>query len=455
MLEEPNRPKSSFVSSVATVLGGQAVCAALGLVTEICYARLLGPAGRGQISICMMVITFGLLVGGLGAEGPIIIWSANPKNKLGEWLPATLGWGLLGCLTAVGLWVMTYWRWHPSWLGSLSASLATIVLATIPLAVLGSFFGKILAGKERFRLSAGVSFADQLAGLFGFVLLLLLWGRKPEAAMAGNVVGLAIGLALNILFLKDSFSGPWRVRWPGREIRSGFAMGLRGQLGNFASLLFYRLDVFFLNLFLGPAQVGLYALGVVVTEALWQIPSAAATALCPRTARTLDEGAPEFTCMILRQVFAISCALAILLAIACPIAIPLVFGERFRPSIAVVWWILPGTVALSLAKVACADLLGRSKVEYSTVIAIIALGVSVALDLVLIPRMGIQGAALTSSAAYITDAAFLLWALKYELKVSWKSLLVPSAADFVLYRQAWVNCSSWLRSVSLPATGAD
>jgi len=269
----------------------------------------------------------------------------------------------------------------------------------------------------------------------------------------GNLVGLVVGAVIIFIAFRDSFLALRKVPRIDSGIAAGLRMGLRGQASILATTLYYRFDVFLVSFFLGPTQVGLYALGVVVSEALWQIPSAVASALFPRTVRTLDDGASDFTCLIMRQVSVISCVLGVLLVVACPIAIPLVFGERFLPSVAVVWWLMPGTIALSMAKVACADLTARYKTGYSTVFAFIALGVSVPLDLVLIPRMGIQGAALTSSVAYIVDAGLLLAALRYELKVSWKSLLVPSTADFEFYRLAWLRYRSWLRSALLPAAG--
>ena len=54
--------------------------------------------------------------------------------------------------------------------------------------------------------------------------------------------------------------------------------------------------IFVVNYFFDTAQVGLYAVGVLVAEGLWQIPHAAALALIPRTARTLNQGATQFTC---------------------------------------------------------------------------------------------------------------------------------------------------------------
>src|SRR6516164_10742718 len=43
------RPR--FFENLATVLTGQIACAGLALLVEVCYDRLLGPEGRGQISL--------------------------------------------------------------------------------------------------------------------------------------------------------------------------------------------------------------------------------------------------------------------------------------------------------------------------------------------------------------------------------------------------------------------
>jgi Na+-driven multidrug efflux pump len=108
---------------------------------------------------------------------------------------------------------------------------------------------------------------------------------------------------------------------------------------------------------------------------------------------------------------------------------------------------------LSLGKVAASDLAGRGKNGYSTVFSIVGLVVTVILDLALIPRLGIRGAALASSAAYFTNSMLILAALKYELKVKWRSLLVPTHAELVSYQQAWSRFRSWMRPAAAIPSG--
>jgi O-antigen/teichoic acid export membrane protein len=442
---------SSFFANVATVLGGQAASVAIALLIEICYARLAGPGARGQISLCMMTIALGVLVGGLGADIPIVIWSADRKKKASDWLSAVLLWGALGCVAAGGLWWAAFARWHSSLLRGVTPSLARVVLLSIPLSILFSYFTALLTGRESFRERAGVGLLESVVGLIAFLALTAVLGRNADAAMWGNVAGLVVGVAGSALLLKNVISGSLVKPSATQDVVRGLGVGLRGQIGNVAAFFNYRLDVFIVNYFLDSTQVGLYAIGVAVSEALWQIPQAVAVALFPRTARTIDEGATNFTCLIMRQVFLVSCISALGVALVSPWAVPILFGARFLPSVPVIWWLLPGTVAISLAKVAASDLAGRGKTGYSSLFGGIALGVTVILDLVLIPRMGIQGAGLASSAAYLVNAALLLTALKFELQVRWRELFVPSRSEFVRYKKAWFSFAAWsgMRSADL------
>jgi O-antigen/teichoic acid export membrane protein len=318
-------------------------------------------------------------------------------------------------------------------LRGLNPPLAAIVFASIPLAVLFSFLIAFFTGAERFRERAGVGLVQAVVALVAFGVLAFLVGKNAESALVGNLLGLVCGAAVGLWMLRSSLGGRWTGPSFTKQVFVGLMAGMRGQAGNMAAFFNYRLDVFIVNYFLDAQHVGLYSVGVVVSEVLWQVPQAIATALFPRTARRLDEDSAEFTCLIMRQVFAISCMTALALALVSPIALPLFFGERFRPSVPVIWWILPGTIALSLAKVASSDLAGRYKTGYSSVFGFVAFCTTVVLDILLIPKMGINGAALASSVAYSLHGALLVLALKHEFRVGWKTLLIPGRDEWRHY----------------------
>lgn len=432
-----------FAGNVVAVLGGQLSCAVVAIVVQVSLARLLGPSGRGQISLALMVIAFCGLLGGLGGELPLASWPAAAKGKSLDWLPSVLWSGIAGSSIVLAMAALIYWRFHPAFLKGLTPALAAMALLSVPVNIFVSYFMALLTGLERFRIRAGLALSNQLLSLLCILLLAFSVGKTPEMALLGSQLGLLLSAIATLFLLREPLRGGWDIRRAGTRLTSSLSLGLRGMFGNLATFFNYRLDVFVVNYFLDTTQVGLYAIAVLVSEALWQIPQAAAVALLPRTARTLDEGATQFTCIVLRQVIIISSVSGAIIALLCPIVIPSLFGVKFAPSVPVIWWLLPGVVALSTAKVISADLAARGKPEYSMIFAFVTLLVTVGLDFLLIPRMGISGAALASSVSYTLDSELLLLTLKYKFRIPWKELLVPSQSEFGLYQVAWLRCKSW------------
>jgi O-antigen/teichoic acid export membrane protein len=445
---KPERP--AFFSNVATVFGGQVACAIVALAIEICYARLLGPSGRGQVSLCMMIIALCAVVGGVGGEIPLTVWTASQRKHSSSWLSAVALVGSLGCITAGILWAAVYWWWHPAFLRGITHALAVLVFAAIPLSVFFTYLLALLTGMERFQLRAGLTLFSQLAELAGVLLLVLALGRIAQVAVTGYLLGLLAAGGIGALLLQSTLRDTWKPPVSMAEIKAAFTLGVCG-LGNLASFFSYRLDVFVLNYFLDPAHVGWYALGVIISESLWQVPQAAAIALYPRTARTIDQGAGQFTCFVTRQCLLLAGALGLLMALLSPLLVPLLFGAAFFPSVAVIWWILPGTIALALGKVMSADITARGRPEFNSMVAVTGGVITVMLDFLLIPRMGINGAALASSITYLLEGILIALVLRHLLKVSWRSLLVPNRSDLAAYRAVWLRGSSRLKSATRPS----
>ena len=431
------RTEPSFISNLLTIAGGQFGCIAIAAIAEICFARLLGPAPRGLISLSLMSIAFGAMVGSLGSEAVVVVWISRFRQNNAAWFPAVVVWVLIGSLLAASGWALLYWAFHPAFLKGIAPGLAFLVLVSIPISVFFSVLMAMLVGEERFSLRSLIALVNRAVALLGFLAILFFEGRHAETAVIGNLIGLLVALGMSIWALRHFFRNVWEIITAQKQLLPTMFFGTRAQAGTLASFFSYRLDVFVVNYFLDASQVGLYALGVIISEALWQLPAIVALALFPRTARTIGSGAGEFTCLILRQVTLITTSAAAFIAIACPIAIPLIFGTRFASSVPVIWWILPGTVALSLGKVAAADLTARGLINPLPISAGLGLVLTLILDFVLIPRMGIQGAALASSVAYLGSGLYLLVVLRRSLKTSWKNLLIPSFSEIQAYGRFW------------------
>jgi len=177
--------------------------------------------------------------------------------------------------------------------------------------------------------------------------------------------------------------------------------GLKCYFGNLAQFLNYRLDMFLVAIFLTPIAVGFYSISVGIAEKLWMLPGSIATVLFSKISSLKDVEANNITSRVARHTFFIIFVISLFLAILAKPLIKILFGSAFLPSLAPLLILLPGVIALGGAKTLTADLAGRGRPEVGTIASFISLAVNVPLNLWLIPKWGISGAAFASSIAYI------------------------------------------------------
>jgi Na+-driven multidrug efflux pump len=96
--------------------------------------------------------------------------------------------------------------------------------------------------------------------------------------------------------------------------------------------------------------------------------------------------------------------------------------------------LLAGVVALSVHKVLASDLSGRGWPHYPSLTSALALIVTIGGDLLLIPRLGIVGAALASTLAYGVQTIVLLVIYTRVTRTRWQELLIPRRDDVRFFR---------------------
>jgi O-antigen/teichoic acid export membrane protein len=172
-------------------------------------------------------------------------------------------------------------------------------------------------------------------------------------------------------------------------------------------------------------------LAVALAQTLWLFSTAAATVLLPRIAARQAshfENAAQ-TARVTRLALWVSVATASLLALVAEPLITLIYGQAFSGSLAPLFWLLPGIVIFSAANVLASYLAGIGKPRLNFLVSLAGLFVTVVLNLLLIPRLNIVGAAISSTASYTTGTALIIWFFKRESGVRWRHVLLPMAGD--------------------------
>ena len=288
----------------------------------------------------------------------------------------------------------------------------------------------VFMGQEKMtRVATGLILAQLL-----FVAPLFFLVRSPEAIIWVPVVRLVGDLAMVIYFawLFTATHGPLRLSFTLRNarevVRPALTLGASHGLG----LMSYNLDSVLLWIFLGAAAVGFYGAAYKPVTMLLAMPITYFLGLFPALSRAYGESRETFREIVVRSL-RLSSMFAVPLGVggvflAGPI-INLLFGQAYAnsvPALQILSWsavlvILRGTYRQAL------NAAHKSRLDLRC--AGTSVAVNIILNLLLIPRYGIVGAAIATVAAealWLTMAAY--HSHRYVTQVNLLPLLLPPLA---------------------------
>lgn len=398
--------------------GAQILSAALLLANAALVARALGTEGKGHVALMTQLTTLLMMLLQMGVPAAHTYLTGTRRfdatTLVGNALSLTalttvLAGGVLVGLSTAGL--------LPFLFPGLPPVLIVLAWLALPLQLLIGFLGGIVQGQQRIIALSALQVLQSVALLLGSAGLLL----GLRAGVIGGALAVMLAWALNLSLLVGLLrrSGvSFRPHWHRPALRATLNYGLRGYVGTLLQYFNYRLDTFLVNYFIGAAQVGVYSVAVTLAELLWYLPHAVGFVIMPKAASSDARTMNAFT----PRVFLITLGLTALggagLALVGPWLIRWVFSPTFSGAYPALMWLLPGVVLLGAGKVLTNEIAGRGFPHYNSISSGVSLIATVVLDVVLIPRYGIVGAAQASTVSY--SLGFLL-ALVFYRRVSHKS----------------------------------
>jgi O-antigen/teichoic acid export membrane protein len=286
-----------------------------------------------------------------------------------------------------------------------------VYAAALPGVVAYLLLTSFLQGASRFPALSAVGIAQGGSAVLISAGLYAAGELDVASAVAAWTASFLIADAVAFIMVGPRRINFKQVLWPDwTALRDQVRYGAQGQVANLATLFNYRLDQFLVAYFVTRAAVGHYTVAVGLGEAVWWFSSAVAIVMLPRFTEMESERAAEVTPVICRNTLAVSALGAVGMVVVSPLVIRVLFGAEFDPAFLPLVLLMPGIVAASATRVLGSYLFSQGKIIYNTYATFIALGVTLALDLALIPWLKVEGAAIASSVAYTCAlAATLYW----------------------------------------------
>ncbi|MGY4706899.1 hypothetical protein ACVNPS_03975 [Candidatus Bipolaricaulota sp. J31] len=403
----------------------------LSFLTGIMAARLLGPAGRGELAVIQLWGAFVATLSLIGLPEAVIFFTSRAPRRAGQyWVSGTcfalftglpillLGyWALPWLLQAQTLTVVTTTRWY---------SIGLFVLFTLswmPLSVFRSL--QQVAEWNLLRLLPSLGWL-LILGL-GFVL----HEASPRFLSYGFLATYAI-MSMPILAVSvRKIPGPYslKIQWWPSMVRYGLPLMLSliptylSQKG--------RLSQLFLAAILGPRLLGFFTVAAgwasvsgIISQAIGQITFPRVASAAERTAQ-VSEIAKSTRFTVLSMLIICS-----ILFVSAPVGIPLLFGKTFSPAVPVAMILVLAGGISGLKRVLSDSLRGLNKPKMVLVGDVVGIGITVLSLVILLQPLEITGAAIAILVGDSIATVLLMMMVKRAVGISASTLLTPIPPDF-------------------------
>jgi O-antigen/teichoic acid export membrane protein len=367
-------------------------------------ARLLGPAGKGDFYLLTLLpatltvlIQLGLpqAFGYFAARGQTV--GINAKSVV---LTVALGFpALLVTILLIPILRTTI-------MDFLDPYEIILGVCVLPLLLMATFTTGTLLGRQAVRWYASVNIGLTIASLCIYVTIVGILGFGLVGALWAAVLVACIGPAG---YLIGSMRATRRIANPQRvTYRELLRYGLPLYPGNLTQYFSARVDVYLLAWLLPnpAAPLGLYSMAVTMAQTVFFFPTAVSTIFFPYVVEASREDSGRHVAMVSRVTLIVTAGFALALAPAATVMIHVIL-PAFEGALPAFYILLPAIVSLSLVRVLSSYLAGLAMTGWLSSVNVASLGLNVVANLILIPPLGIVGAALASLISYSASALAL------------------------------------------------
>jgi len=408
-------------------LGGNFAGRFLSFVSYAVLARLLGPASLGLYAIGMALLQMLEGVARLGMSSGVVRLGTKYRRTAPTALKQVLTvaaalTGGCGVLVAGALWMLA--PWIASEIFD-TASLAVVIrwfAAAVPLVALL----RVVAAATRVTLRTQYSvWTSEIApGIANLLLLAAFWlaGETLLGAIAARVLSFVVALAIGLYLLRRLFPGSLSVHQYDRgTARQLLSFSLPTALASVLSGLLLSMDRLLIGVFYTPADVGVYQVAAQTALVLGSLLAGVNAIFVPMAADLHHLGGRQR----LESLFRITTRWG--LHLATPLFLVLIVFPR--EVLSVLYGAEYRSAAASLVILSCGQFVNIATGAAGSVltmsgypkrwlaITVSAVAVNLGLNLILIPRAGIAGAAAATSLATLLLFSAALWQVRTKVGI--------------------------------------
>jgi len=418
---------------IAVTFAGNVLSFLAAMAGGMITARVLGPAGRGTFALLHttpdLIVSFVLL----GVIQTNVCFVSNRMLPRGRALGVSARAAFLQSLVGLAVYAVMALRFRTQFFGDAGTPVVLLAASLVPLGLLQAHWSSIMSALRQFsRLALIRGLSPVLLALLYAVLLILL-GLGVGGGVAAVVASTIVVTALMFHSIRKAPGRP-EDRDDSEALCKGFwkrylSYGIKLHASALVWYLIIRIDIYMIKSFLDIESVGFYSLASSLAEKLWLVSASANTVLLPSLAAVADPlERARLAARASRQLTILLLPFFLLGAALGRPFIVLLYGAEFEPA-ALPFVILLGSTLMQAHRSMTASFFESSDLALVNVATrVAAFALKVGLNIVLIPALLMEGAALSSLASYSFEWLLGTGVFLRRTGLRWREVL-PQAGD--------------------------
>jgi O-antigen/teichoic acid export membrane protein len=425
-----------FAFDVSWVFISQVITLATGFLLSVILGRFLGAAAFGLFTMTLTIYTLASLVGGIGIPAAIVKYVAEFKENK-EKLNIFVSCGVINSIF-FGMIIGSVLFALSGMLASIFnmpelTELIKIISFALPFLVLNNTLLGLLNGLREMK-SYSLRTVIRSSLLLGFTILLVGIGLGIKGAVLALLLS-EIGTLFLLIFISRNFFR-FLIQDYVKTTKEVVKFGSQLFLASAIYMVNTYTDTLLVGFFLMDKDVGIYAIAIALSRAFLVIPGSMSTITYPAISEYHSKGSHESVENLINKSMKYSLIilsiLGILIIFFSKDIILLLLKPEFLPAVTPIAILVLGMIFFgSMASIGSAfSAVGRPDIPFK--INLLTAVVNLTLDVVLIPILGITGAAIgtATSLSMLTILAIYLLnkILNVKIDVRWYAKVLSTIA---------------------------
>ena len=418
----------TFLTRVSVIL--------IGVVTSIFLTRLLGVEGKGEMAIFLASLAFFSVVFSFSMQSAIVYYVSKNEIDISQLFNSLILFSsIVGLLFFLLMHTTHRFSDTSIFLHSNRNGLFYEILLSIclSLTLTMNLVKGVFSAMKKFTILNVFQFVSIISGFLIYGFLFFFDGIYIDTSVELIFLVFTAIVVLNFLTtlvyffrnhkykINSKFLGKSQV-----QLLLSFA-GI-AYIGAIAQFLNYRIDLWFVDYFVGVKQLGIYALASNLSQMLWILPQSIAGIIMPHTSSGTD-GMLDRTIIISKVVIVICIVILIVSYFIITDVVVLLYGANFAESGYIFLILMIGVIPFCMSVLYGSFLSGIKRVDITSYSAVIGVIATLVLDLFLIPKHGAIGAGIASSISYLVSTFYLVYKMSSISERRIKDLIFLNGDD--------------------------